>query len=44
MNILIAGDSWGIGEYQKAGYDYHPTGRGLESIFKVLGHTVTNIS
>lgn len=43
-SILISGDSWGIGEYQGLGADYAPTGRGLESIFKDLGYSVTNIS
>lgn len=43
-SILISGDSWGIGEYQRSGSDYAPTGHGLESIFKDLGYSVTNVS
>lgn len=43
-NILIAGDSWGIGVYSGAGEEYGPTGQGIQSILESLGHTVTNIS
>lgn len=44
MEILLAGDSWGIGVYQ--GYDdtYAPTGEGIHSILKNLGYNITNVS
>jgi len=43
-HILIAGDSWGIGEYQGTGAEYKPTGHGLEQIFQTNGYLVTNVS
>jgi len=44
MKILIAGDSWGCGEWEDStGFlrNIHP---GLESFLKHDGHTVTNVS
>lgn len=41
MKILIAGDSWGLGEWSEVEGNTHP---GLESFLKHDGHTVTNIS
>lgn len=43
-NILLAGDSWGIGVFSGQGADYGPTGQGIQSILESQGHTVTNIS
>ncbi len=45
-NILIAGDSWGIGTYtlDSNGVSWSPTGNGIQSILEQSGHTVTNIS
>jgi hypothetical protein len=43
-NILLAGDSWGIGVFSGVGDDYGPTGEGIQSILESLGHTITNIS
>ena len=45
-NILIAGDSWGIGTYtlDPNGVSWSPTGKGIQSILEQSGHTVTNIS
>jgi hypothetical protein len=43
-NILIAGDSWGIGVFSGVGDDYGPTGEGIQSILESMGHTVVNIS
>ena len=44
MNILLAGDSWGIGVFTGEGDSYGPTGQGIHSILAAQGHTVTNIS
>jgi hypothetical protein len=43
-NILIAGDSWGIGVFCGVGDNYGPTGEGIHSILESRGHAVTNIS
>lgn len=43
-NILIAGDSWGIGVFAGQGSGYGPTGQGIQSILEDQQHTVTNIS
>jgi hypothetical protein len=43
-NILIAGDSWGIGVFAGEGDSYGPIGQGIQSILASQGHTVTNIS
>lgn len=43
-NILIAGDSWGIGVFSGQGSDYGPTGQGIQSLLEEKGHSVTNIS
>jgi hypothetical protein len=43
-NILIAGDSWGVGVYESSGENYAPTGEGIHSILSAQEHTVTNIS
>lgn len=43
-NILIAGDSWGIGVFSGQGSEYGPTGQGIQSILEDQQHTVTNIS
>lgn len=42
--IVVAGDSWGIGVYSNASGTYGPTGQGIETLLKSLGHTVINIS
>jgi hypothetical protein len=31
MNVLVAGDSWGVGVYQKTNDDYSPTGQGIHT-------------
>jgi len=43
-NILIAGDSWGIGVFCGVGDNYGPTGEGIHSVLESRGHAVTNIS
>ena len=43
-NILIAGDSWGIGVFSGAGDAYGPTGEGIHTILENLGHSIINIS
>jgi len=43
-NILLAGDSWGIGVFADQGQGYGPTGQGIASILTSQGHTVYNIS
>lgn len=43
-NILLAGDSWGIGVFSGQGNTYGPTGQGIQSILEEKGHAVTNIS
>ena len=43
-NILLAGDSWGIGVFEKNNNDYGPIGRGVHTILNDIGHSVTNIS
>lgn len=43
-NILIAGDSWGIGVFAGKGEAYGPTGQGIQSILESQGHNVINIS
>ena len=43
-NILIAGDSWGIGVFSGAGDTYGPTGEGIHTILENLGHSIINIS
>ena len=43
-NILIAGDSWGIGVFSGQGDTYGPTGQGIQTILEEKGHTVSNIS
>jgi hypothetical protein len=43
-NILIAGDSWGIGIFAGEGENYGPTGQGIQTMLEAEGHTVTNIS
>jgi len=43
-NILIAGDSWGIGVYTGQDDSYGPTGQGIQSILENQGYKVTNIS
>jgi len=44
QKILLAGDSWGIGEFSGSGDSYKPTGVGLESILSEKGYYVTNVS
>ena len=43
-NILLAGDSWGIGVFAGVGENYGPTGQGIQSILETQGHSVINIS
>jgi hypothetical protein len=43
-NILIAGDSWGIGVFTGQGSNYGPTGQGIQSILESQGYKITNIS
>jgi hypothetical protein len=43
-NILISGDSWGIGVFAGADDTYGPTGEGIHTILEKLGHTTINIS
>ena len=44
-NILIVGDSWGIGTYEKQSDGaWTATGQGIQSILEAKGHRVTNIS
>jgi hypothetical protein len=43
-NILIAGDSWGMGVFCGVGDNYGPIGQGIHSILESRGHIVTNIS
>ena len=43
-NILIAGDSWGIGVFSGQGSKYGPTGQGIQTILESQGHNVINIS
>jgi hypothetical protein len=43
-NILIAGDSWGVGVFSGQGIEYGPTGQGIQTILESQGHKVTNIS
>lgn len=43
-NILLAGDSWGIGVFSNQGDGYAPIGKGMHSILEELGHNVINIS
>ena len=43
-NILIAGDSWGVGVFTGEGESYKPTGKGIHSILTEMGHSVINIS
>jgi hypothetical protein len=43
-NILISGDSWGIGVFTGADDTYGPTGQGIHTILESLGHTIINIS
>ena len=43
-NILIAGDSWGIGVFAGKDDTYGPTGEGIHTLLESQGHTVTNIS
>ena len=43
-NILLAGDSWGIGVFAGVGENYGPTGQGIQSILEAQGHSVINIS
>ena len=43
-NILLAGDSWGIGVYQGKGDSYSPIGEGIQSLLEEQGHQVTNVS
>lgn len=40
MKVLIAGDSWGCGCWNKTGN----THRGLELFLQMKGHIVTNLS
>jgi len=41
MKILLAGDSWGVGEWSKLGYLTH---NGLEEYFKKHNYDITNVS
>ena len=43
-NILLAGDSWGIGVFAGVGENYGPTGQGIQSILETQGYSVINIS
>jgi hypothetical protein len=43
-NILIAGDSWGIGVFSGKGDSYGPIGQGIQTILEEQDHTVVNIS
>ena len=43
-NILLAGDSWGIGVFTGVGENYGPTGQGIQSILETQGHSVIIIS
>lgn len=43
-NILLAGDSWGVGVFSGSGEDYGPIGKGIHSILEDHGHIVINIS
>jgi hypothetical protein len=43
-NILIAGDSWGIGVYTKTINGYAPTGEGIQSLLEQSGYKVINVS
>jgi hypothetical protein len=43
-NILIAGDSWGIGVFSGAGDTYGPTGKGIYTTLENFGHSIINIS
>ena len=36
-NILLAGDSWGIGVFAGVGENYAPTGQGIHSILEDQG-------
>jgi hypothetical protein len=42
-NILIAGDSWGIGVYQHTNGQYHSTGQGIQTLLEPK-FSVTNVS
>lgn len=41
MNLLLAGDSWGCGEWSVKG---HLTHSGLEQYFQLHGYKITNVS
>ena len=43
-NILIAGDSWGIGVFSGQGDEYGPIGQGIHTILEEQGHEIANIS
>ena len=42
--ILLAGDSWGIGVYQTVDGVYTATGQGIQTILEARGYEVTNVS
>lgn len=44
MEILIIGDSWGIGVFEHRNGVYGSTGTGIQSILESHGHRITNIS
>ena len=43
-NILLAGDSWGIGVFAGEGENYGPIGQGIHTVLESHGHTIVNIS
>lgn len=44
MNVLLAGDSWGIGVFAGHGDDYGPIGQGVHTVLGEYNHQVINIS
>jgi hypothetical protein len=44
MNILLAGDSWGVGVYQKSNNDYKPTGQGIQTFLECQNVSKPGIS
>jgi len=44
MNILLTGDSWGLGVFANVNNEYGPIGQGIENLLQDKGHTVVNIS
>lgn len=44
MNVLLIGDSWGLGVFSTVDGKYGPIGHGIHTVLESYGHTVINIS